>query len=179
MSNNKKWKNKKINFETYKNSEIKNVKEKKPLSDSWKVGLTALFLIAIPSFLSFLLLGLDGWVIKETAKWTSSRWTMLLPISLSILIFQFLIISILIWGFKVLKPSSLNFLVAILFSMNSFLVSSGVEVSKWWIRVLPAVGLAFLAIPVIAINRAIAKKTEKKLAIQIEENNKKNKSLLD
>ena len=174
MSNNKKWKNKKINFETYKNSEIKNVKEKKPLSDSWKVGLTALFLIAIPSFLSFLLLGLDGWVIKETAKWTSLRWTMLLPISLSILIFQFLIISVLIWGFKVLKPSSLNFLVAIL-----FLVSSGVEVSKWWIRVLPAVGLAFLAIPVIAINRAIAKKAEKKLAIQIEENNKKNKSLLD
>jgi len=44
---------------------------------------------------------------------------------------------------------------------------------------LPAVGLAFLAIPVIAINRAIAKKAEKKLAIEIEENNKKNKSLLD
>ena len=63
--------------------------------------------------------------------------------------------------------------------MNSFLVSSGVELSKWWIRVLPAVGLAFLAIPVIAINRFVAKRNENKLKAMLEEENKKTKSLLD
>ena len=94
MSNNRKWKNKKINFDSYKNSEEKNVKERKKLSDSWKIGLIALFLIAIPSFLSFLLLGNDGWVIKASKNF--NRWSMLLPIAISILIVQFSIIASLI-----------------------------------------------------------------------------------
>lgn len=47
--------------------------------------------------------------------------------------------------------------------MNSWLVSSGIETGKWFIRVLPAVGLAFLsAVIVIAINKAIAKAKIKK-----------------
>lgn len=184
MSNNKKWKNKKINLDTYKSaSEVKKERNKKQLSMSWKISLVALFLVAIPSFLVFLIFGADGWIIPALKQMIDAnpwkRWTIYLPISLAIAGVQFAIISLLIWKFKVLQPSALNFLVAVVLAMNSFLVSSGAESGKWWIRVLPAIGLAFLAIPVIAINRAVAKKKLRVEEQKIKEEEKKIKSLLD
>lgn len=95
MSKNKKWKNKKINFENYKNSDqIK--KERRALSDSWKISLTALLLIAIPSFLVFLLMGADGWAIRSTTKFASSRWSLLLPVALCVAAVQSIVIALLI-----------------------------------------------------------------------------------
>lgn len=178
MSKNKKWKNKKINFENYKNSDqVK--KERRALSDSWKISLTALLLIAIPSFLVFLLMGADGWAIKSTTKFASSRWSLLLPVALCVAAVQSIVIALLI-KFKKLKITSLNFLVPVMCVMNSWLVSSGIETGKWFIRVLPAVGLAFLsAVIVIAINKAIAKAKIKKEKQIIIEEERKNKSLLD
>ena len=168
MSKNKKWKNKKINFENYKNSDqVK--KERRALSDSWKISLTALLLIAIPSFLVFLLMGADGWAIRSTTRFASSRWSLLLPVALCVAAVQSIVIALLI-RFKKLKITSLNFLV----------FSSGIETGKWFIRVLPAVGLAFIsAVIVIAINKAIAKAKIKKEKQIIIEEERKNKSLLD
>ena len=149
MSNNKKWKNKKINLDTYKSaSEVKKERNKKQLSMSWKISLVALFLVAIPSFLVFLIFGADGWIIPALKQMIDAnpwkRWAIYLPISWAIAGVQF-----------------------------------AAESGKWWIRVLPAIGLAFLAIPVIAINRAVAKKKLRVEEQKIKEEEKKIKSLLD
>ncbi|WP_211333926.1 hypothetical protein [Metamycoplasma neophronis] len=172
MSNNNKWKNKKINVKSY---EVTNTKPKKELSKSWKIALTGLFLIVIPSFLIFILIGKDGWVFEQFKDY--NRWAFDLPIALSVFIIQMFVVSLLIWKFKVFGSEALNFLIPVALAMNSFLVSSG-DVA-WFVRVLPAVGLAFVAVPVIMINKAIAKKAiEKKRAIIVAEE-LKNKTLLD
>ncbi|AWX69433.1 hypothetical protein [[Mycoplasma] anseris] len=172
MSNNKKWKKRKINIERYVASDKP---ARKILSDNWKIALTGLFLIAIPSLLVFLLAGKDGIVFHATKQ--LDRWAVMLPIALGVGIVQFAIIAALIWGFKVLKIESLNFLIAIILAMNSFIVSS--DASVWFYRVLPAVFLAFVAIPIIAINKAVAKRKVKKVETQIQEEERRTKSLLD
>lgn len=50
MSNNDKWKNKKVNLKNYV---VESGKPKRELSRSWKIALTGLFLIVIPSFIMF------------------------------------------------------------------------------------------------------------------------------
>ncbi|WP_373441142.1 hypothetical protein [Metamycoplasma equirhinis] len=172
MSNNKKWKNRKINLQSYVVSEEK---PKKTLSKSWRIALTGLFLIAIPSFLMFLLIGKDGWIISNTKSF--DRWAFELPIALAISAIQLMGIFLLIWRFKVFGVEALTFLVPITLAMNSFLVSSGAK--EWFLRVLPAVAIAFLAIPILIINKKIAKKIENKKLDQMLAEEKKNKSLLD
>ncbi|AZZ65610.1 hypothetical protein DMC14_002325 [Metamycoplasma phocicerebrale] len=173
MSNNKKWKNKKVNINNYQTLEVQ--KEKRTLSNSWRVALTGLFLIAIPSFLIFLLAGKDGWIISSTK--TLNRWSVLLPIALAIAVVQISIVSLLALKFKVLKLSAFIFLVPVAIAMNSFLVSSGV--SEWPYRVLPAIGLAFLSIPILLIVKHVEKKKQDKLKTQIEKEERAKKSLLD
>ncbi|TDU96661.1 hypothetical protein [Metamycoplasma hyosynoviae] len=181
MSANKKWKNKKINFDNYKSSDEKNEKVKFQLSDNWKIALIALFLIAIPSFLMFLLLGGDGWLIPATKSYilNNKRWSMLLPIALAVAIIQISVLLLLVLKFKVLKTSSLQFLIPIALAMNTFLVSSGVELGKWYIRVLPAVGFGFMFFPIMMINKEILKKKINKSKAIEEKKEAFNKSLLD
>ncbi|WP_412031665.1 hypothetical protein [Metamycoplasma buccale] len=172
MSNNKKWKKRKLNLENY-NPIVK--KQKRQLSNSWKIALTGLFLIVIPSFILFLLIGRDGWVIQASKNF--DRWAMELPIALSISIIQILVVCLLIWKFKIYGPESLNFLIPITLAMNSFMVTSGV--TQWYVRVLPAIALAFTAIIVIVINKNIAKRKLAKQEQAKKEELKKIKSLLD
>ncbi|WP_211333774.1 hypothetical protein [[Mycoplasma] falconis] len=174
MSNNDKWKNKKINVKNY---EVQAKKPRKELSKSWKIALTALFLFAIPSFLMMLFVGKDGWVFAATKDF--SRWGLVFPIALIVLTVQLTILFLLIFKFKKLPVESLNFLFPIAFAMASFIVSSGVDSKDWFIRVLPAVGMALLAVPVILINKAVIKSKEKKQRAQILAEERKNKTLLD
>ncbi|VEU79018.1 Uncharacterised protein [Metamycoplasma arthritidis] len=172
MANYKKYKNRKINLEKI---EQDSVKQKEPLKTSWKIALTSLFLIAIPSFLLFLLLGKDGWIFSQTKS--LHRWAVEFPIALAFSIFQIGIVSLLIWKFKVLPVGAFAFLMPLSLAMNSFLVSSGV--TNWILRVLPAVGLGFVAIPIIAINKKIRENLAKKKQKIISEEEKQTKSLLD
>ncbi|AWX42550.1 Uncharacterised protein [Metamycoplasma cloacale] len=171
MSNKKKWKKKKINLESYVSVETK---QKPRLSKSWKIALTGLFLIAIPSFLLFVIMGKDGWIIPAAKEW--GRWTIMLPVALGVATIQILVVALLL-KFKKLPIEALNFLVAISLAINSFLVSSAA--SEWYMRVLPAIGLAFVAIPIIAINTKLKQRRQKKNEIVIKEEERKNKSLLD
>ncbi|WP_045433266.1 hypothetical protein [Metamycoplasma canadense] len=173
MSNNKKWKNKKININNYQTLEIK--KEKKSLSKSWKIALTGLFLIAIPSFLIFLLIGKDGWIIESTKLY--HRWKTLLPIAFGIIAIQASIVGLLIFKFKVFGINGLIFLIPFSLAMASFLVSSGVE--DWPYRIMPAVGLAFLSLPILLLVKHIEKKIENKKRIEFEKQERAQKSLLD
>ncbi|WP_027122444.1 hypothetical protein AB5V95_02655 [Metamycoplasma spumans] len=174
MSNNAKWKNKKINVKNYQATQQK---QKRELSKSWKIALTGLFLIVIPSFLFFLFIGKDGWVINAFKD--ANRWSFNLPIALGILTVQLFVVSLLIWKFKVYGSEALNFLVPVALAMNSFLVTSGVDSADWYIRVLPAVGLAFIAVPILMINKAVAKKSAEKRKSKLLAEELKNKSLLD
>ncbi|ENY53805.1 hypothetical protein [Metamycoplasma alkalescens] len=173
MSNHKKWKNKKININNYQSFEIK--KEKRTLSDSWKTALTSLFLIAIPSFILFLLIGKDGWIIPTTKNF--ARWELLLPVAILIATLQTLVACLLIFKFKALKRNSLIFLVPFAIAMSSFVVSSGAE--SWIYRVLPAVGLALLALPILLVIKKIEKNIDNKKRIELEKLEKEQKSLLD
>ena len=174
MSNNDKWKNKKVNLKNYV---VESGKPKRELSRSWKIALTGLFLIVIPSFIMFLILGIDGWIIKSTKN--LSRWGVEFPIALAIAAIQIIIVLLLVFKFKVINTEALTFLIRISLAINSFLVSSGQRPEDWYIRVLPAVGLVFLAIPIILINKAVAKSQEKQRKIKLLEEEQKNKSLLD
>ncbi|ENY69393.1 Hypothetical protein MAU_1050 [Metamycoplasma auris 15026] len=173
MSNNKKWKNKKININNYKSFEIQ--RSKKELSHSWKVALISLFLIAIPSFTIFILIGKDGWAFPATKNW--GRWDLLLPVALLVAIIQSAIVCLLIFRFKVIKKSTLTFLIPFAIAMSSFMVSSGTD--NWIYRVLPAVGLGLLALPILLIIKSIEKKQETKRRIEEEKLEKEQKSLLD
>ncbi|WP_330463306.1 hypothetical protein [Metamycoplasma gateae] len=173
MSNNKRWKNKKININNYKVLEVQ--KQKKTLSNSWKIALTGLFLIAIPTFILFILIGKDGWVIPSTAKF--GRWDTLLPIAFAWVIFQSSIVCLLVFRFKVYKANSFIFLIPFAIAMASLLVSSGVE--DWPYRVLPAVGLAFLSLPALLLVKHIDKKRKDKKMLEYQQQERANKSLLD
>ncbi|MBN0970508.1 hypothetical protein [Mycoplasma phocoeninasale] len=172
MSNNKKWKNKKINIKNY---QVVDQKPKKQLSNSWKIALTGLLLIAIPSFLLFIFVGKDGWIFSQTKS--IDRWSGELLIALGMSAIQITIVCLLVWKFKFLRPESLHFLIPITFAMNSFLVSSGVD--TWYVRVIPAVGLAFLAIPILLLTKRILKIKSQKQYAMMQEEELKNKSLLD
>ncbi|PZW00549.1 hypothetical protein [Metamycoplasma auris] len=173
MSNNKKWKNKKININNYKSFEIQ--REKKELSHSWKVALISLFLIAIPSFIIFILIGKDSWAFPATKDF--ERWSFLLPVAFLVSIIQISIVCLLIFRFKVIKKSTLTFLVPFAIAMSSFMVSSGTE--NWIYRVLPAVGLGLLSLPILLIIKNIEKRQETKKKIEEEKLEKQHKSLLD
>ncbi|MCY2902846.1 hypothetical protein [Mycoplasmopsis arginini] len=173
MSNNKKWKNKKININNYQTLEIR--KERKTLSNSWRIALTGLFLIAIPSFVLFILLGRDGWAFSNTKN--LGRWDTLLPITFLIVILQTAVVSLLVFKFKVFGPNSFIFLVPFAIAMASFLVSSGIE--DWPYRVMPAVGLAFLSLPLLLLVKHIDKKKKEKQRKLFEEEERTKKSLLD
>ncbi|MGX9358766.1 hypothetical protein [Mycoplasma sp. 2575] len=173
MSNNKKWKNKKININNYRTLEVQ--KQRKALSSSWKIALTGLFLIAIPSFILFILLGRDGWAFEITKK--MERWSMLLPIAIGIVIIQTAVVSLIVFKFKVYSSSSFVFLVPFAIAMASFLVSSGVE--EWPYRVMPAVGLAFLSLPILLVFKHIEKKKKEKQKLQFEQEERAKRTLLD
>ncbi|AXE61036.1 hypothetical protein DA803_02995 [[Mycoplasma] phocae] len=172
MSNNKKWKNKKINIKNY---QVVEKKPRKQLSNSWRIALTGLLLIAIPSFLLFIFVGRDGWIFPQTKS--IDRWYGELLIGLAMASIQVAIVCLMIWKFKFLRPESLHFLIPISLAMNSFLVSSGVDL--WFIRVIPAVGLAFMAIPILLLTKYIIRKQNQKKFAMIQEEELKNKSLLD
>ncbi|RMA78525.1 hypothetical protein JN00_0355 [Metamycoplasma subdolum] len=168
---NRKWKNRTYNVETLKDEQPKKRRE---LSKTWKICLIALFLIAIPSFLVFVLFGKDGWVIPATKNLSLGA---LFGMAIGLLAVQIAVIAALIWGFKVIPWDSTLMLIPIAFSMVSFIVSSGA--SAWYIRVLPAVALAFLAVILFAIKSAVEKKVTKKQQEKQQAYDRINKSLLD
>ncbi|AZG68535.1 hypothetical protein [Mycoplasma struthionis] len=174
MSNNAKWKNKKLNVNSYVEKDTTK-KQKLELSSSWKIALTGLFLVVIPSFLVMVLAGNDGWVFSQTKNF--NRWAVQLPIALGMFAFQFAIIALLVWKFKVLETRSISFLIPVALAMNSFIVSGNVD--AWFWRVLPAVGLALVSIPILMLHKTVnRRKLEKQRKLDLEEE-KKNKSLLD
>ncbi|MBN4089384.1 hypothetical protein OF364_00570 [Mycoplasma enhydrae] len=174
MSNNKKWRNKKINLANYQTLKVE--KQRRSLSENWKIALTGLFLIAFPSFFVFLLVGRDGWIITSTRNLLNT-WSVLLPIAIGMVLIQISVVVLLIFKFKVFKINALIFLVPIAVAMNSFIVSSGTD--NWILRVLPAVGLAFLAIPLLLLVKHIEKKKKDKLEKVVQEEEKAKRSLLD
>lgn len=102
-----------------------------------------------------------------------SRWGVEFPIALAIAAIQIIIVLLLVFKFKVFNTEALTFLIPISLAINSFLVSSGQRPEDWYIRVLPAVGLVFLAIPIILINKAVAKSQEKQRKIKLLEEEQK------